>query len=362
MDLWLTDPQLKLRDRARSVAAAAVSKYGRVNDSWVAGYCKEFALELAELGWIGMTWPTEVGGGGYQAVDRLIVFEELIAAGAPLAAMWFGDRQVGPSLLTFGTAKQRARYLPGILSGRETWCIGMSEPNAGSDLASISTTARRYQGHWLVSGRKIWTSFASKADYCYLICRTFDVWGKAGISELIVPMSQGVEVHPIRDVIGNLSFCEVFFDDVEVPFTNLVGHEGDAFRQTMRQLDFERGGIDRLMSNYFLYREAVERSDKRDTTIRQEIASLEAGFRVGRLMIYQAAAGQAGGRSAITKAFCTEHEVRVAEFVARVAGASAMQWSEVSRAICSATSYTISGGTAEILRNIVAERVLGLPR
>ena len=363
MDFSLTEAQLLLRDHAREVATAAVAKYGRANDSWVSGYCREFALELAELGWIGMTWPTEVGGGGRATIDRLIVTEQLIGAGAPLAAMWFGDRQVGPSLLAFGTDEQRATYLPGILSGRDTWCIGMSEPNAGSDLASLSTTARRAGDRWVVSGQKIWTSFASKADHCYLICRTGGAVGHAGISEIIVPMSTpGVEVGPIRDMIGNLSFCEVVFNDIEVPSGNLVGQEGGAFRQTMRQLDHERGGIDRLMSNYALYREAIERSDTRDSVVRQQIASLETSFRVGRLMIYRAATGIEGGRSAFTKAFCTEHEERVAAFLARAAGASMMECSDVARAVCSAASYRISGGTAEILRNIMAERVLGLPR
>lgn len=277
--------------------------------------------------------------------------------------MWFGDRQVGPSLLAFATPQQRVAYLPGILSGRDTWCIGMSEPDSGSDLASLSTIARRAGDRWVVSGQKIWTSFASRADYCYLICRTNGAGGHAGISELIVPMSTpGVEVRPIRDMIGNLSFCEVFFNEVDVPVGNLVGQEGGAFRQTMRQLDHERGGIDRLMSNHALYRETVERCDTRDGVVRQEIASLETAFRVGRLMIYRGAAGIEGGRSSITKAFCTEHEERVAAFVARAAGASAMEWSDVGRAVCSAASYRISGGTAEILRNIMAERVLGLPR
>lgn len=364
MDFSLTAEQRELRNLAIEVAQKAVARYGGVNDSWVSGYSKEFARELAELGWIGMSWPKQVGGGGRPPIERLIVTEQLIGAGAPLASMWFGDRQVGPSLLAFGTDEQRAAYLPGILSGQDTWCIGMSEPDAGSDLASLSTIARRVGDHWVVTGQKIWTSFASKADYCYLICRTDgSSGGHLGISELIVPMSAtGVEVRPIRDMTGNVSFCEVFFNDVEVHTDNLVGQQGGAFRQTMRQLDHERGGIDRLMSNHALYREALERSDRRDPRVRQQIATIETAYRVGRLMVYRSATGIEGGRSAITKAFCTEHEERVAAFVAQVAGASATESSDVGRAVCSAASYRISGGTAEILRNIMAERVLGLPR
>lgn len=361
---WALSPaQEALRREAREVAARAVERYGRFNDPWVSGFSKEFARELGELGWIGMAWPVEVGGGGRDPVDRLIVTEELIAAGAPIAAAWFGDRQIGPSLIAYGTEEQQRTHLPGILSGRDTWCIGMSEPDAGSDLASLSTIATRRGDRWIVNGRKIWTSFAARAEYCYLICRTQPGRGPKGISELIVPMSApGVSVSPIRDMTGARSFCEVVFDEVEVPAGNLVGEEGGAFRQTMRQLDHERGGVDRLVSNHALYREALARCDTSDPRRRQEIAALETMYRIGRLMIYRSASGLEGGRSAITKALCTEHEERVAAFVAGVAGPEATLWSDVARAVCSAASYRISGGTAEVLRNIVAERVLGLPR
>ena len=365
MDFDWTAEQNELRQQAREVAADAVARFGRSNDSWINGFSSEFAKEMAALGWIGLTWPTEHGGGGRPATDRLIIGEELIAAGAPIAAMWFADRQMGPTLIAFGREDQQAEFLPGILAGETTWCIGMSEPEAGSDLASLRTQARRDGDEWVINGQKIWTSFAAVADYVYLICRTSsDGPPHQGISEIIVPMSSpGIEVRPITDMTTNRHFCEVFFTDVRVPVANLVGVEGNAFKQTMRQLEHERGGIDRLVSNQALYRLALERSDTTDPLVRQEIAAIETGYRIGRILVVREVLRQApAGFSAATKCFCTEHEVRVAEFVSRTLGAEATLWNDVTRGLTYAPGYTIMGGTSNIMRNILGERVLGLPR
>jgi alkylation response protein AidB-like acyl-CoA dehydrogenase len=365
MDFSWTAEQLALRTQAREVADAAVSEYGRFNDSWINGFSKEFATRMGELGWIGMTWPTEFGGGGRPPIDRLIIGEELIAAGAPIAAMWFADRQMGPTLIKFGTPDQQADFLPGILSGETTWCIGMSEPDAGSDLASLATTAERDGDDFIVNGQKIWTSFGASADYCYLICRT-DSSGPPhrGISEVIVPMdTPGIEVRPITDMTTNRHFCEVFFSDVRVPVANLVGVEGNAFKQTMAQLEHERGGIDRLVSNRALYDLAAARADRTNPLVRQEMAALETGYRLGRILVTREVLRQApAGFSAATKCFCTEHELRVAQFVSTTFGAQATLWSDVTHGCVYAPGYTIMGGTSNIMRNILGERVLGLPR
>ena len=361
---WTAD-HTALRLTARAVAADAVSRFGRHNDSWINGYSKDFAKEMAAHGWIGMTWPTEFGGGGRPPIERLIVGEELIAAGAPIAAMWFADRQMGPTLITYGRPDQQTEFLPRILSGDTTWCIGMSEPNAGSDLAGLQTSAVRDGDDWVINGQKIWTSFGEVADYCYLICRTpTEGPPHAGISEIIVPMdTPGIDVRPIKDMTTNRHFCEVFFTDVRVPVINLVGTEGAAFKQTMRQLEHERGGIDRLVSNHALYLLARERADTADATVRQDIARLEISYRIGRILVIREALRQApAGFSAATKCFCTEHEVRVADFVWRVLGAEATLWSDVTRGLSYAPGYTIMGGTSNVMRNILGERVLGLPR
>ena len=365
MEFTWTADHTALRLTARAVAADAVSRFGRHNDSWINGYSKDFAKEMAAHGWIGMTWPTEFGGGGRPPIERLIVGEELIAAGAPIAAMWFADRQMGPTLITYGRPDQQTEFLPRILSGDTTWCIGMSEPNAGSDLAGLQTSAVRDGDDWVINGQKIWTSFGEVADYCYLICRTSTEGPPhAGISEIIVPMdTPGIDVRPIKDMTTNRHFCEVFFTDVRVPVINLVGTEGAAFKQTMRQLEHERGGIDRLVSNHALYLLARERADTTDATVRQDIARLEISYRIGRILVIREALRQApAGFSAATKCFCTEHEVRVADFVWRVLGAEATLWSDVTRGLSYAPGYTIMGGTSNVMRNILGERVLGLPR
>jgi alkylation response protein AidB-like acyl-CoA dehydrogenase len=365
MDFAWTAEQIALREDAREVAADGVRRFGRHNDSWINGYSKEFARELAARGWIGMTWPVEFGGGGRPPIDRLIVAEEMIGAGAPIAAMWFADRQMGPTLIAYGRPDQQAEFLPKILSGDTTWCIGMSEPDAGSDLASLKTSARLDGDEWVIDGQKIWTSFAEVADYCYLICRTrTEGPPHAGISEIVVPMSTpGIEVRPITDMTSNRHFCEVFFTAVRVPATNLVGTEGGAFKQTMRQLEHERGGIDRLLSNHALFRDALVRADTTDPVVRQEIAAIDGAYRIGRILVMREVLRQApAGFSAATKCFCTEHEQRVADFVARVFGPEALLWDQLGRGIAYAPGYTIMGGTSNVLRNILAERVLGLPR
>ena len=365
MDFALSSELLDLRDRARAVAADGVARFGRHNDSWINGYSKEFARVMADEGWIGMGWPTEYGGRARPPIERLIVAEEMIGAGAPVAAMWFADRQMGPTLIAYGTEQQKEAFLPKMLSGEATWCIGMSEPDAGSDLASITTRAVRDGSEFVIDGQKIWTSFGHVADYCYLICRTSDEGPPhRGISEIIVAMdTPGIEVRPITDMIANRHFCEIYFTGVRVPADNLVGTEGDAFRQTMAQLAHERGGIDRLVSNRALFLHARSLADWSDLRVRQEIARLESEYRVGRLLVYREALGQApAGFSAATKAFCTEHEQRVAQFAAAQLGADALLDGPWTRGICYAPGYTIMGGTSNVMRNILGERVLGLPR
>ena len=365
MDFAWTPEQIDLREHARKVAEDAVQRYGRHNVTWMNGYSKEFSKELAALGWIGMVWPVEHGGGGRPPIDRLIVGEEMIKAGAPIAASWFGDRQMGPALIQYGTQEQRDRFLPGILAGETTWCIGMSEPNAGSDLASLKTFARDDGDEWVINGQKIWTSFGADADYCYLICRTSsDGPPHAGISEIIVPMdTPGIEVRQITDMTTNRHFCEVFYTDVRVPKENLVGQQGGAFSQTMRQLEHERGGIDRLVSNWAQFRAACEAADTSDPLVRQEIAALETGYRIGRILVIREVLRQApAGFSAATKCFCTEHQQRVDEFTYRMLGANAMLWDDLTQGLVYSPGYTIMGGTSNVMRNILGERVLGLAK
>ena len=366
MDFALDEHLLALRAEAEEFAVGAVARYGRHNDGWLCGYSRELSRDLAARGWIGLTWPEEFGGGGRPPIERLVLAEVLITAGLPLAASWFVDRQMGPAIIAYGTGQQQRDLLPPMLAGEATWCIGMSEPDSGSDLASLQTRAVRDGDEWVITGRKIWTSFAHKADWCYLICRTDAVPGKPhlGISEIVVPMdAPGVEVSPVIDLTGDRHFNEIVFDDVRVPVGNLVGEEGNAFAQTMRQLEHERGGIDRLVSNRALYLHAREHADVSDPLVRQEIAAIESGYRIGRILVTRGVLGQAPpGFSAATKCVCTEFEQRVADFAARVLGPAVMVHDEWSAEVHYAPAYTIMGGTSDVMRNIIAERTLGLPR
>jgi alkylation response protein AidB-like acyl-CoA dehydrogenase len=365
MDFALSPELLALGAEAREVGLKATADLPIREDSWLIGTSREFSLELAERGWLGMTWPVEEGGHGRTALERFVVFEALVGTGAPLATSWFADRQIGPTLLQFGTPEQRRRFLPDIVAGTSAWSIGMSEPDAGSDVASIRTRAEGDGDDWIVNGTKVWTSGAADADWCYVIARTDpDAPPHAGLSELIVDLhSPGVSISPITDMTGNRHFCEVVYTDVRVSGANLVGQANGSFRQVMRQMEHERGGIDRLVSNRALYDEFRVRADTNDPLVRQEIAALETGYRIGRHLVLREILGQApAGFSAATKTFCTEFEQRVAAFCARVAGPDAMLTSRVARNSCYAPAYTIMGGTTNILRNILGERMLGLPR
>ena len=365
MDFDLPTAVAALAEQARAVAITMADEADLTEDSWLIGNDADVARDLGRRGWLGMTWPLSEGGHGRTALERFVVFEQLIANGAPIASSWFADRQIGPTLLQYGTAEQRARFLPEIIAGTSAWCIGMSEPDAGSDVASLRTRAEQTGDSWVITGRKIWTSGAAHADWCYLVARTDpDAPQHAGLSEFLVDMtSPGIEVSPIVDLTGNQHFCEVTFDDVVVPASHLVGTLNGSFKQIMRQMEHERGGIDRLVSNRALYLEARDHADVDDANLRQEIAAIETGYRIGRLLVLRETLGQAPkGFSAATKTICTEHEQRVAQFCGRVAGPQAMLWNRVSRNICYAPGYTIMGGTTQILRNILGERVLGLPR
>ena len=365
MDFTLAPALEVLRAEAEAFARGVTVGRDVREDSWIVGYDREVSAELGRRGWLGMTWPRRYGGHERTPLERFVVTEALIAHGAPIAASWFTDRQMGPSLLAYGTEEQKQRFLPAMVRGEANWCIGMSEPDQGSDLAHLRTRAVRDGNEFVVEGTKVWTSFAATAEWMYLICRTDpDAPAHRGLSELVVDMrSPGIDVAPIEDMTGNRHFCQVTLHGVRVPAANLVGTENGSWGQTMRQLEHERGGIDRWASNRALFLDAVARADHDDQLVRQEIAALEGDYRIGRLLVLREVLGQApGGFSAATKTFGTEYEQRVAAFASRTLGAEATLWNRWSRALCYAPAYTIMGGTSNILRTILAERVLSLPR
>ncbi|MEX0767009.1 MAG: acyl-CoA dehydrogenase family protein, partial [Microthrixaceae bacterium] len=287
MEFGLSPELAALSVQAHAVGKLAAEQQEIQEDSWLIGTSEEFSKELGVRGWLGMTWPVDHGGGGRTVLERFVVFEALIAEGAPVATSWFADRQIGPTLMQYGTREQCEQWLPEIISGTSAWCIGMSEPAAGSDVAALQTSAvQNSASSFIVNGQKVWTSGAAHADWCYLIARTDpQAAPHAGLSEFVVDMrSPGIEVRPILDVTGNAHFCEVFFTDVEVPASHLVGALNGSFKQVMRQMEHERGGIDRLVSNRSLYLDAVKQADMSDPLVRNEFAALESGYAIGRLL------------------------------------------------------------------------------
>lgn len=350
------------------MAVGATGAVDQAESSWVIGYSPEFARQLGDRGWIGMTWPVEAGGHGRSPLERFVVYEAMIEHGAPIGAMWFADRQVGPSLLQFGTPEQRRRFLPGIVAGTSLWCIGMSAPDAGSDPASLRAQAVQNDGGRSITGRKVWSAGAASADWCYLVTRTDpDAPRHRGLSELVVDMrSPGIEVRPIEESAGEGHACEIAFVDVHVPADHVVGAPNNSFKWPMRRLEHQRGGIDRLLSNWRLYRAVRDHAglDTDDPLIGHEIAAIESAYRVGRLLVLRDTLRRGPrGFSAATKVVCTDLEHRVARFCTWVAGSRALLWApgaevgvRAARTVCYAPAYTTMGGTSEILRTVRTPR------
>ncbi len=222
--------------------------------SWM-GFDRGFSRAVGARGWIGMTWPAAYGGGEKSGLERIVVLEEMLAAGAPVGAHWIGDRQSGPLILRLGTEEQRTRILPGIARGELAFCIGLSEPEAGSDLANLRTKCERTPNGWKLNGRKIWTTFAHKSDYMIALVRTSPApeggSRHAGLSQFLVDLRlSGISIRPIRDLAGEDSFNEVTFDDVMLRPDDLLGEEGAGWAQATSELAFERSGPDRYLSSY----------------------------------------------------------------------------------------------------------------
>src|SRR5215468_2125661 len=261
MDFRFTAEQEAFRQEIRAFVREALPEPPIIReDAWIIGFDRAFSKKLAARGWIGLTWPREYGGQGKSYLDRLILTEELLRHGAPVAAHWLGDRQMGPAILRYGTPEQKLKFLPGIISGDIVFCIGMSEPGAGSDLAGLQTKAVEDGDAYVLSGQKIWTSFAHLADYCYLVARTNpDVPKHKGISEFLVDMrTPGITIKPIVDMTGAHHFNEVFFE------------QDRGWYQIAAQLEYERSGIERLMSNYPLL-EAIVRYVQETGQSRREL-------------------------------------------------------------------------------------------
>jgi len=338
-------------------------------DAWLSGHDPVFSRRLGQRGWIGMTWPKRYGGGERSYLDRYVVLEELLAAGAPVAAHWIADRQTGPLLLRYGTTLQKERFLPQIARGELYFCIGMSEPDAGSDLASIRTRTQPVKGGLLLSGAKVWTSHAHRSHFILTLARTAPKTEARheGISQLIVDVqSKGVSVRPIKLLTGEADFSEVVFDQVFVPEDMVLGTAGEGWRQVMSELSYERSGPERFLSTYPLLAELVRQVGP---TARSEearaIGELYARLAALRELSMEIARGLEGGqlptiRAAMLKDLGTRFEREVVETARMLVEPS--RGSETfqrlyTEGVTHGPGFTLRGGTSEILRGIIAREL-----
>ncbi|MVU80794.1 acyl-CoA dehydrogenase [Nocardia sp. ET3-3] len=359
--------QDELRSTVRELATTWCrdGRYVPQCDSWMRSFDLDFSRELAARGFIGMTWPRSYGGGEYRNVDRLAVTEELLRAGAPVAAHWIADRQIGPAILRHGSDRLRAEILPGITRAEILFCLGMSEPEAGSDLAAVRTAAERVPGGWRITGRKIWTTGAHHATHAYVLARTAKADRKhLGLSEFVVDMhAVGVEVTPIVDMSGEHHFNETMFDGVFVPDHHLIGTEGEGWKQVVEQLSFERGGPERLLSTYPLLASIVERADEvHDRNLHGRLGALVARLTALRRMCWDVArqldAGQAPIQEAATlKLLGNTFERDVIEFAREALGGNDnAPDSLLNQALLAAPGFSIRGGAADVLLSIIAKQ------
>jgi alkylation response protein AidB-like acyl-CoA dehydrogenase len=322
-------------------------------DAWMRGHDPAFSRAMAERGLIGITWP-EPFGGGRSNLARLVVTEELLRVGAPVGAHWIADRQIGPAILRNGSPSLREELLPGIAAGEITFCLGMSETEAGSDLASVRTRAVRDGDGWRITGRKIWTTGAHVATHAYVLARTGDGADKhEGLTEFVVEMSApGVTVRPIEDLGGEHHFNEVTFDDVFVPAGRVIGAEGAGWKQVTEQLSFERGGMERVLSTYPLLAAALTPDAATGALIARLMTLRELACRVAEAMD----AGRApAGEAAVLKYLGTTFERDVIE-VARTMPGRGEYASLLAQAQRAAPGFSIRGGTDEMLLTVVSRQ------
>jgi alkylation response protein AidB-like acyl-CoA dehydrogenase len=365
------DAAFRAELRAWLAEAVAGLPPAPARDDWPARrrYDTAWQRRLHDAGYAGLDWPAAYGGRDAPPARTLIFLEECARAGAPYVGVNFvGLLHAGPTLIAEGTDEQRRRHLPRILAGEEVWCQGFSEPDAGSDLASLRTRAVRRGDRYVVNGHKIWCSFAQVADYCELLVRTDpDAPRHRGITWLILPMdAPGITIRPIRTVLGSSEFCEVFLDDVEVPVGHRVGAEGDGWRVTNVTLRFERGTgfVSELVEARRLAADLARSCT--DPAHRRELgdvaAELEACWALTKRAVTQAALGRHGAPGTVLKLAYTEARQRLGDLSLQILGDEALEIGPVVEERLRTLALTIAAGTSQIQRTVIGERLLGLPR
>ena len=368
--IQLPDTASKLRSEVRAFLASAMDDAVLPNSDFNAGSSAEFSAKIGAQGWIGMTWPAEYGGGDQSFLERYVVTEELVAAGAPVGAHWIADRQSGPLLLKFGSEAQKQFFLPGITRGETFFSIGMSEPDSGSDLASIRTSAERIDGGWLLNGTKIWTSNAHINHFMVTLVRTEPMGENrhAGMSQFLVDLKDpNVTVRGIENLSGDHDFNQVFFDDVVIPDDRVIGEPGNGWEQVMSELGYERSGPERFLSSFRVLVEFIRELDGAGSPEQNALVGKLVSHLVTlrRMSISVAGMLEAGKlpstEAALIKDLGNTYERLVPELIRLQVGrdASLRFIQTLEECILHAPSFNLRGGTREILRGVIA-RGLGL--
>jgi alkylation response protein AidB-like acyl-CoA dehydrogenase len=334
--------------------------------------------ELGRGGWIGLGWPRDAGGRGAPLDEQVVFYEEYARAGGPGRINHLGEQLAGPTIAAFGTQQQKDRFLPGILNGTQIWCQGYSEPGAGSDLAAVRTTATLRDDGWHVDGQKVWTSLAQYADWCFVIARTEPGSRRhRGLSYLLVPMDQpGVDVRPIVQITGTSEFNEVFFDDAVTDADNVVGEPGAGWRVAMGTLAFERGvstlgqqvGFARDLDDVIEVAGANGLAE--DAAVHDRIVEAWAGLQTLRHTALRTldndASSSTGVEANVSKLLWSNWHQRLGELAMSVSGPQATvvegSFSPLQTVFLASRAGTIYGGSNEVQRNIIAERLWGLPK
>jgi alkylation response protein AidB-like acyl-CoA dehydrogenase len=390
MDYRFTPEEEKFRDEIRDFLKAElpVDREEGEEDEGDAGweFRRQFHKKLAAKGWLVPHWPKQYGGSDMGIMEQVVMREEMGYSRAPILDI-FGVNMIGPVLMMYGTEEQKKQHLPGIASGDVMWCQGYSEPESGSDLASLKTRAVRDGDDYVINGQKIWTSNAHRADWMFLLARTDqDAPKHKGISFLLTPMkTPGLSTRPLINLAGQHGFNEVFFEDVRTPVSNLVGEENRGWYVGAALLDFERSGIGssashrRNLDDLVQYVRESGNGDslKHDDTVRHKLAELVIENDVGRYLSYRVASIQARGEvpnfeASVAKSYLSELGKRVAEVGVNMMGlagqvrAESPKWAKLQGRMTLqymvTLGLTIAGGTTEIQKGIIAHRGLGLPR
>jgi len=369
-----------LSDHVTGEFAALGGRGGSGDESFGFETRLEWEKVLAAGGWTGIGWPAGYGGRGASVAHQVIFNEEYVRARAPGRVSVLGEGLLGPTLIQYGTPEQRARFLPRILAGTELWCQGYSEPNAGSDLANVQTTARLDGDEWVITGQKVWTSLAHQADWCFMVCRTEPGSIRHhGLSYLLVPMDQpGLEIRPITQLTKTSEFNEVFFDGARTRSDRVVGEVGQGWTVALATLAFERGVG--LLGHQLSFRRELDhlvevaRANGRsaDPLVRQRLARSYAELEILRYNTLRSLSGYDGPvappEASIIKLYWSTWHRQLGELALDVRGPAGLvaegfpyELDEFQRTFLFSRSETIYGGSNEIQKNIIGERVLGLP-